>query len=89
MISSRAVRRIGPGTDDEIGRQRIRANDQAVIPRRRRAAMVKPAKDALAIVMDAVGLAVHQPLGPHDDAAGRLADRLMAQAHAQDAAACP
>ena len=43
----------------------------------------------LAVVVDHVGLAVHEILGPHDRAAEGLAHRLMAQAHAQAAAACP
>src|ERR1041385_8237110 len=33
--------------------------------------------------MDLVRLAVHQPLGPDDDAAGGLADRLVAETYAE------
>ena len=36
------------------------------------------------VVMDHVGLAVHQAVGPHDVGAEGLADRLVPQADAQD-----
>src|SRR5207237_575163 len=41
-------------------------------------------KNALSVVADLVGLAVHQAFGPHNDAARCLANRLMPEAYSED-----
>ena len=77
-----AVGRFGPGGNEEIRVQRIGTDDEAVVARGGERVW-QPLEDPLAVVVDLVGLPMHQPLGPHDDAAGRLADGLMPQANAK------
>ena len=68
-----------PGRHFKFGRQRRRVNHQAVIPGGRDRVR-QSCKDPAAVVMDLVGLAVHQSFGANNRAAIRLANRLMAQA---------
>ena len=74
-------------TSNSFG-QRVGLNHEAVVARRLEW-IVEAGEQALAVVVDHVGLAVHEILGAHDRAAECLAHRLMAEAHAQAAAACP
>src|SRR5436190_4494120 len=78
-----AARCIGPGAHDEVARQRVGPDYKAVIARRGER-IGQAAKNALAVMLDFVRLAVHQPFGPHDHAAGGLTDRLMAKTDAED-----
>ena len=77
-----AVGGIRPGGNDEVGTKRVGPNNKAVITSRCQR-VGKTSKDALAIVVNLVGLAMHQPFGPHDDSTRRLADGLMSQADSQ------
>jgi hypothetical protein len=77
-----AIRRFGPGRDNKIWIQSIRADDETVIARGGER-IGEAGEDPLAVVMDLVGLAVHQSFGPDDDATGCLADGLMAKADTQ------
>jgi hypothetical protein len=71
------------GGDREACRNRLALDDQRVVARR--SETIRDFREhALAIVADARDLAVHHVLRPHHFAAERLADRLVAQAHAQD-----
>src|ERR1700744_1971555 len=73
----------GPGGDLQIGRQVFLAHRQAVVARGGEGGL-QSGEDALALVMDLAGLAVHQRLGVDHLAAIGLADRLVAQADAED-----
>ena len=63
-------------------RQRVGLDHEAVVARRLER-IVEAGEQPLAVVVDHVGLAVHEILGPDDRAAKGLAHRLMAEAHAQ------
>ena len=65
MISRPPVRVVAPGGHLELVGQRVRLDHQAVIPRRLKR-IVEPREQPAAVVVDHVGLAVHQPVGPHD-----------------------
>ena len=72
-----------PGAHLEAVGQRRPLDEQRVVPRRLERD-AQPAEDSLAVVEDGRGLSVHQPTGPHHLAAERLADGLVAEAHAED-----
>ena len=77
-----AVRRVAPGADLELVGKRVGLDHQAVVAgggERVFQAFVQVA----VVVVDLVGLAVHQPAGADDLRPERLADRLVPQAHAQ------
>ena len=78
-----AIRRFGPGGDDKVGIQGIRADDEAVVAGGGEG-IGKALEDPLPVVVNLVRLAMHQPFGPDDDAAGRLADGLMPEANAEE-----
>ena len=65
-----------------VGRQAVALDDQAVVARglERRG---QAAEDALALVVDGAELAVHDLAGAHHPAAEGLADRLVAEADAE------
>ena len=71
-----------PCRDFEFLRQRAGFYYQAVITGRYHR-VGKPGKNGLSIVMDSVGLAVHQFLGANDRATSCLADRLMSKANTE------
>src|SRR5712672_1553341 len=77
-----AARFLSPRRDFEFFGQRVRLNHEAMVARRLKW-IVEPGKQPTAIVVDHVGLAVHQILGANDRRAERLSHRLMAKAHAQ------
>jgi hypothetical protein len=72
-----------PSRNDEVGVQCIGPDDEAVIARGGQW-IGEALENPLVVVVDLVGLAVHQPFGPHDDAARRLANGLMAEADAEE-----
>src|SRR5687767_4134932 len=78
-----ALSAMAPGADLEIVVQCAGADYQAVI-----AGGLKWVLQALeqpaVVVLNPVGLAVHQPFGPHDLAPEGVPDRLMPQAYAQN-----
>ena len=69
--------------DLELGRQRLALDRQRVVADHRDA-LGQPVVDALPVVRQHAGLAVHLPLRADHPAAERRADRLMAEAHAED-----
>ena len=76
----------GPSAQAETSNrpiERVGLNHQAVIAGRDKR-IWQTGEQSLAVVMDLIGLAVHQSPGADDRAAGRLTDRLMSQANAQD-----
>src|SRR4051812_25158031 len=73
----------GPRGDLQLGRT-ARALDRKRMVARRLVWAGQPCENAMALVVDARNLAVHERLRMHDAAAERLADRLVAEAHAQD-----
>ncbi len=77
-----AARFLGPGSDFEFRGERVGLNHQAVITRSLER-IVETGEQPLAIVVDHVGLTVHEMLGADDLGAEGLAHRLMAEADAQ------
>lgn len=78
-----SVRGSAPGVDDKFITERVGLDHKAVISRgRERIGQV--AEQVLIIVMDLVGLAVHQPAATDDLGAECLTDGLVPQAHAQE-----
>ena len=63
--------------------KRVGLDHQAVVARGDER-VVEPGEQPAVVVVDPVGLAVHQPLGPDDLGPEGLADGLMPQAHAQE-----
>ena len=62
--------------------QRVGLDHEAVVARGLKR-IFEAGEERAAVVVDHVGLAVHEILGPHDLAAEGLAHRLMTEAHAQ------
>src|SRR5205823_2704839 len=73
---------VGPGGDLVFRRQRAIADDQAVIAGRREG-VGHAGVDRAAVVVDLIGLAVHEPGGALDDGAGGETDALVPEAHAE------
>jgi hypothetical protein len=73
---------VGPGGDFQAGRQGLALDGQRMVARAGQRTG-QPAKDALVRVLHRRHLAVHQLLRVHDAAAESLADRLMAEADAE------
>ena len=74
---------IGPGGYFELCRKRVALQRERVVARRRervRQAVV----NALAVVVDRAGLAVHEAFRANDRPAERLPDALMTEADAED-----
>src|SRR5258705_1934210 len=69
--------------DLEVGGQARLEHDQRVVARRLEPRRQAP-EDAVAVVRDRGGLPVHLPLRSRDRAPEGLADRLMAEADAED-----
>ena len=78
-----AVRRVTPSGHLKLIGQRIGLNDQAVVACRSKW-VGQPVEDAAIIVINLVGLAVHQSLGTDNLGTEGLANRLVSQAHAQN-----
>ncbi len=77
-----ALRRVTPRRDFKLRRQRGRINQQAVITRGDHG-IGDVVEDSLPVVLNVVGLAVHQPFGANNGHAESLPDRLVPQANAQ------
>jgi len=78
-----AVVRGGAGGDDEVGGQGLLGDDQRVVAGAGEGRF-QALEDALAVMIDRAGLAVHQVRGADHLAAEGLADGLMAEADAED-----
>ena len=74
---------VGPGGDLQVVRQAVALHRQAVVAGGGEGVR-QAGEDALAVVVDRAGLAVHQGLGADHLAAKGLADGLVAQADAED-----
>ena len=80
---SAAIGSLSPGGDDKIGVQGIRSDDEAVVAGGSER-IRQPAEDSFSVVLDLVGLAMHQALGPNDDPPCCLADGLVTEANTQE-----
>jgi hypothetical protein len=76
------ARFFGPGGDFEFFGERVGLDHEAMVASGLEG-VVEAGEEAFAIVVDHVGLAVHEVFGTHDRAAERLAHGLMAEAYAK------
>src|SRR5579872_4418502 len=74
---------VGLGVDPERGGQALPLHHQRVIARRLERAAIEPVEQAGAVMADAAQLAMHRHRCPHHLAAESLADRLVAETHAE------
>ena len=74
---------LGPCSDFQAIRQRFAFDDERMIARRLEG-IGHIGENALPLVMDRRGLAVHEPVGTHDITAVDLPDRLMPEANAEN-----
>src|SRR5262245_30233556 len=74
---------LGPRIDLEDLRHIVPFDGKTVVPRRRER-VFQTGKHTRIVVMNETGFPVHEGASPDDRAAKRLADRLMAQADAEN-----
>src|SRR5262245_49120259 len=83
MLEAHDLAVVGAGRDLQDLRQIVRFDRKAMVSRCRER-VLQASEDTTVIVMDKTGFPMHQGAGADDRAAKRLADRLMAQADAED-----
>ncbi len=79
---SRPVGGVRPGSDLEFLRKRVWLDHETVISSRGHG-VGKPGENRLAVVLDQIGFAVHQPFRSDNRTTGSLANRLVTKADSE------